>query len=469
MAPQPASCPSGHALLGHLPAFMKDPLGFLTHCARHYGLVVPLRFLHRRAFLLLDAADIECVLVTEPHRFAKPLWLRTPAVQRLLGDGLVSSDGETWHCRRQISRPAFHSLCMEGYGAKISVLAERMLEGWQEGQVRELQREMTHLTLEVVARTLFDVDMPGWVEDAGAAIDTLMARFTARGSLFGMLPLPPTPAEIRAARQLDRIMERLIQWHDAAKGPGSRDAPKGGESLISLMERAAEQGEACMSGRSLQDQLKTLLAAGYESSALVLCWAFLLLARHPEAEARLAAELETVLGGRPPLPADLPRLPYCRAVVQETLRLYPPLWMTGREAISPCEIGGFRVPAGALVMTSQWAVQRHPRYFPQPDAFRPERWEGAETTDLPRFAYFPFGGGPRVCIGQKFAQMEAVLLLAAIARRFRLEPDTEQEISPWVTMTLRPPAGVRVRLKGRVPPPPAPPPCMGEGSFYTQV
>ena len=439
--------PRGHPLLGHLTALRDDPLGFLTRCADTGDSVVPVRLAFLRAFLLLDPADIERVLVTDHRHFVKPLWLRTPAVRRLLGDGLVTSDGTPWRTQRRLCQPAFHPALSPGYGRTMAALAEQMLDDWAPGQVRDVTRDMARLTLGVIGRTLLGADVGARSGEISAAMDTLMSCFTARHSLFGLVPLPPTLREARAVRQLDHIVDGLI-----ADGLNREDGADGGAQT--LLSRLSAQPEAVGGARGLREQVKTFLAAGHDSSALTLSWAFLLLAAHPAADARLAEEVRTVVGDRPPAPEDLPRLVYTQAVVKEALRLYPPLWMTGRRAVARCEIGGRTVPAGSLVLTSQWAVQRLARLFPRPDEFRPERWEGteregAETAGLPRFAYFPFGGGPRVCIGQGFAVMEVSLLLAAVARRFRLETVGEPGPQPWATMTLRPPADLRMRLTGR--------------------
>lgn len=423
----------GHPFLGHLPALRSDPLGFLTRCARTGADVFPLRLPFLRAFLLLDPADIERVLVTDHRQFVKPLWLRTPAVRRLLGDGLVTSDGAPWRAQRRACQPAFHSALLPDYGRTVAALAERMLDGWSPGQTRDLPGDMTRLTLDIIGQTLLGTDLGPQAAEIGAVMDTLMACFSADRSFFGLMPLPPTPREARAVRRLNRLVDGLIA--DAGPAP-----------LLSPLR--AEPG-AVGGARAVREQVKTFLAAGHESSALALTWAFLLLAAHPEADARLAAELKSVLGDRPPAPNDLPRLPYTQAVIKETLRLYPPLWMTGRRSVARCEIGGHPVPAGSVVLTSQWAVQRLERFFPHPDRFRPERWESEETAALPRFAYFPFGGGPRVCIGQGFAMLETTLVLAAIARRFRLETVGQPGMQPWATMTLRPPTGIVMRLTPR--------------------
>lgn len=425
--------PRGHPLLGHLAALRDDPLALLTRCAQTGAPVVPLRLPLVRAFLLLDPADIERVLVTDHRQFVKPFWLRTPAVRRLLGDGLVTSDGGPWRAQRRACQPAFHPGLLPNYGGAVAVLAERMLDGWAAGQTRDLPRDMTRLTLEIIGETLLGTALGGVADEIGDVMDTLMECFGADRSAFGLMPLPPTQRETRAVRRLDRLVDSLI----AAAGPGPLLTPL-----------RAEPG-AAGGARAVREQVKTFLAAGHESSALALTWAFLLLASHPKADARLAAELQNVLGDRPPTPEDVPRLPYTQAVVKETLRLYPPLWMTGRRSVARCEIGDVSVPAGSVVLTSQWAVQRLERFFPAPNEFRPERWESAETASLPRFAYFPFGGGPRVCIGQNFALLETTLVLAAIARRFRLETVGVPRLQPWATMTLRPPPGVVMRLTPR--------------------
>ena len=439
--------PPLHPIFGHLPAFRKDALGFLTHCARNYGPVVPLRMLHKPAFLLLNSADIERVLVTDHKDFKKPQWLRTAAVQRVLGDGLVTAEGEEWRRQRHACQPAFQPRRMESYGAMITALAQRNLSEWQPGQTRLLQQDMAHLALQIIAHTLLDVDEKGWSEEASAAVDTLMARFTAQRSLFGMIPLPASRPERQAAHQLNQVVKNLLRAHAERPEAGPPD-PKQSDMLSLLRQAVADGGEGTQ-GPLLHEQVKTFLSAGHESSALTLVWAFLLLARSPEAEAALASELETVLQGRPPAYTDLPDMPYARAIIQETLRLYPPVWMTGRQSLRPCEIGGFRVPVGAFIMTSQWAVQRLPQHFPCPDEFRPERWLNGETTHLPRFAYFPFGGGPRICIGQNFALVEAILLLATIVQRFRLTPESGSELQSRPSMTLRPPTGTRMRLTPR--------------------
>jgi len=431
------SAPPAHRFLGHIPDLRDDVLGFLRTCAHDYGPIVPLRLPFIRAVLLLDPTDIERVLVTEHRNFIKPVWLRTAAVRRLLGDGLVTSDGESWRRQRRECHRAFHPNLLPGYADTFTVLAGRMLDGWEHGEERDVLRDMARLTLQIVVRTMLGTDAGEAADEISESMDTIMAHFSAPYRLFGLAPIPPAIAEIAAVRKLDCLVERLIE--DA----GDLN-PFGDETLLKSLMAAEGHPDR---KRYLREQIKTFLAAGHESSALTLTWAFALLAQHPNVGTRLSKELETVLGDRTPKFSDLPDLPYTLAIIKETLRLFPPLWMTGRRAVTDCEVGGQKVPGGTLVLTSQWAVQRSPRYFHAPDSFHPERWE--DLANLPRFAYFPFGGGPRICIGQNFAVAESVLLLASVARRFRLELTAEEEVRPWATMTLRPPAGLTMRVTAR--------------------
>jgi cytochrome P450 len=404
--------------------------------------------LHKSVFLLLNPADIERVLVTDNRNFIKPEWLRTAAVRRLLGDGLVTSEGEGWSMQRHACRPAFESRRMDSYGEAISSIAQRKVANWTTGTTIDIYKEMAHLTMAIVGRLLFltDPDETDWIAEAGEAVDTLMLRFTAGRSLFGMIPLPPDLTEMKAARRLNGVVDRLIRSHASACPSESPDAANQ-EDLLSLLKRSNPDAGSRSNQRVLREQVKSFLTAGHESSAIAVSWALLLVAEHPAVEALLQAELQTKLCGRPPSSSDLRELPYMQAILNESLRLYPPIWMTGRQSVSKCEIGGVSIPAGALLMTSQWAVHRLPLLFSRPNDFRPERWLSDETAGLPRCAYFPFGAGPRTCIGLGFAMMESTLLLATIAQRFRLTRTDDRAIQPWATMTLRPPLGIQLAVK----------------------
>lgn len=427
VALRPLTSP-GHVILGHLPALHKDPLNFLLQCSREHGPVVPLRLPFLRAYLLTDSADIERVLVTDHRNFVKPLWLRTAAVRRLLGDGLVNSDGDNWKRQHDECQPAFHPAMMEAYGQTIIKLAERSIAAWAPGETRNIQHDMARLTLEIVVETMFGANTAVIPTDIGDAMDTVMESFGSTSSVFGLMPRIPSQSEIKAMRRLDTLIDTLIagESHHA--------------KLLSNLGGTKKQ---------VRDQVKTFLAAGHESSALALTWAFLLMAERPEVESKLASEIQDVIGDRTPVPSDTARLVYANAVIKETLRLYPPLWMTGRKAIKPIELHGHKIKAGSLLLTSQWAVQRSPKYFTDPDAFRPERWLSEETSSLPRFAYFPFGGGPRTCIGQNFAVMESVLILTSIIQKFKLEMTEGNDTRPMATMTLRPTKNLRMTVEVR--------------------
>jgi cytochrome P450 len=436
--------PKGHWLTGHLPQFTRDRLGFLTDCARRYGDCVALRLGPKRILLLSHPDLIEEVLVTQNRRFKKHFALRR--TRRTLGNGLLTSEGDFWRRQRRLAQPAFHRERLEAYAAVMVDLTERMLSSWADGQARDAQADMMTLTLRIVAKTLFDADVTGQADEAADAMETLLACFTARvGKLIPLPEFVPTPVNLRlrrAARRLDRIVFGFV----AERRASGEDR---GDLLSLLLHAQDEDDGGRMTDGQLRDELMTLFMAGHETTANTLAWAWYLLAQHPVAEARLHAELDSVLGDRAPTPADLPRLTFTEHVVAETLRVYPTVWLLGREAIEPCTIGGHRVPKGTTLYMSQWVLHRDARFFAEPEAFRPERWENGLARRLPRYAYFPFGGGPRICIGQGFAQMEAVLLLATIARRYRLALAPGATVTPLPTMTLRPKDGVPVVLSRR--------------------
>ncbi len=437
-----------HAITGHLPAFNADPLWFLTDCGRYNRGVLSLRILHKKLFLLLEPADIEQVLITDHRNFIKPEWLRTPFVNRLLGDGLVNSEGPVWRTRHDGCRHAFENSRMERYAEMISELSLQRIDTWTAGEAINLQREMTQLTLEVAGRLLFGADptVPDWVTEVADALDTLMVCFGSRYSLFGMGPLPASSREIRAARRLDSVITNLISQRLEQSGSDSQSFAR--QDLVSMMPGYQCEGS---DRAQLHGQVKTFLGAGSESSSVALTWALVLLAGHPEEDARLYTEVRSVLGNtmRSPTLSDLTNMPYTRAVISEALRLYPPLWMIGRQAIEATTIGECAIPAGGIVMTSPWLMQRSARIFSDPNTFRPERWLGSETESIPRGAYFPFGAGPRICMGRNFAMIESCLVLAAIVNRYQVEIPRDEPIIPWPTVTLRTPHGLRAQLIAR--------------------
>jgi cytochrome P450 len=436
--------PRGHWLTGHLRPFQHDRLGYLTDCARTYGDMVDLRLGPMRVRVLNHPDLVEEVLVTKARHFIKhgPLRQARPS----LGNGLLTSEGDFWRQQRKLAQPAFHRDRVAAYAATMVAATERMLAGWAEGQTRDVQDDMMRVTLEIVAKCLFDADVSRDAADASAAMETLIRCFTDRVDRWIPLPIAiPTPSNLRFRRamaRLDRIVFAIITERRAA-------GTDRGDLLSMLLHARDEDDGRRMTDRQLRDEAMTLFMAGHETTANTLAWTWMLLAQNPEAEAKLHAELDTVLAGRTPTVADLPRLVYADRVITEALRVYPTVWLLGREAIEPCTIGGAPVPVGLTLWMSQWVLHRDPRFFDDPESFRPDRWSDGLARRIHRYAYFPFGGGPRICIGNSFAQMEAVLLLATIAQRYQLRLAPGAVVRPFPTMTLRPDGGVMVVLKQR--------------------
>ena len=437
--------PGGRYLFGNLFDYSRDPLGFLSSCAREYGDVVRLQFPGPPAYLLTDPDHIEQVLVRNNRNFIKSRLTRSEL--SFLGNGLLTSDGDFWRRQRRLAQPAFHRERVENYAGTMVSYTQRMLEGWKSGETRDVHHEMMRLTLEIVAKTLVDADITGEAEEVGRALGAVMAHFSDQGSGVFLRMLPdsvPTPSNLRFRRAQRRLEEFIYAIIEERRRSG-RDTG----DLLSMLLHARDESGNGMSDEQLRDEVMTIVMAGHETTALALSWTFYLLSKHPEVEAKLAAELEEVPGGRAPTVEDLPKLTYTDAVIKESMRLYPPAWAIGREALEDCEIGGYYVPARTQLFISQYVVHHLPRSFEDPDAFDPDRWAEGLENRIPKYAYFPFGGGPRLCIGQPFAKMEATLLLATIARNFKLELVSGQRVTPQPSITLRPKQGIKMRLEER--------------------
>jgi cytochrome P450 len=437
--------PKGRPVLGNMLGYARDPLGFLTRCSREHGDVVRLRFPGTLAYLITHPDDVEQVLVKNNRNFIKDRYTREEL--SVLGNGLLINEGDFWRRQRRLAQPAFHRQRVEAYGETMVAFTERMLDDWQDGEVRNVHAEMMRLTLEIVAKTLLDADIAGEAEGVGEALGQIMDYFSDQGSGSFLRLLPesvPTPANVRyrrAVRRLDGIIYSIIEER-------RRSGADTGDLLSMLLHAEDEDGNR-MDPKQLRDEVMTVVLAGHETTAIALSWTFYLLGENPETERNLTAELEEVLDGRAATIRDLPRLRYAGAVIKESMRLYPPAWAIGREALGDCEIGGYHVPTKTQMFISQYVTHRNPRFFDRPDDFDPSRWYDGRTDHLPPYAYFPFGGGPRMCIGSNFARMEAVLLLATIAREFRLEPVTGGPPVPQPSITLRPRGGIRMKLSKR--------------------
>jgi cytochrome P450 len=434
--------PKGHLLGDNLREYARDPLGFLSHCARAYGDVVRLRFMGQRFYLLSHPDLIEYVLVENNRNFTKTRILRRN--RRLLGEGLLTSEGEVWRRQRRLAQPAFHRKRMAAYGEVMAAFTERSLEGWRDGQTIDVHAEMTRLTLEIVAKCLFGADVGAEAKDVGRAMKLALEDFSSQRRLIRIPKSIPTPHNLRferAARRLDAIVHTIIEQRR------TNEEDRG--DLLSMLVLAEDESGKRMTDKQLRDEVMTLFLAGHETTANTLAWTFWLLSLNVAAEAKVAEELERVLSGRTPTLADLPRLPYVERVIKESMRLYPPAWVMGRESVGECEVGDYRMPAGSTALMSQWVVHHDPRYHHDPQRFDPDRWTAGHEKELPRFAYFPFGGGRRQCIGAGFAMTEACLVLAAVTQRFRLKFVPGQSVEPYASITLRPKEGIQMTLAER--------------------
>lgn len=439
-APSPPALPK----LGHLPWLARDVLGFFTRSVREHGDVVRLQLGDFPVFVLSNPADIEFVHAQSGRLFDKGL-AGDVVLDALIGNGLLTSEREFWLRQRRLAQPAFHHRRVNAYGETMVDLALEARAAWRSGEVRDLHADMMHLTLGIVTKTLLNAEPHGeGSRMIGDALDVVLREY----EYLLRSPLKVLPGALARSRRrveeavsgLDAVIQGIIDER-AASGRDEGD-------LLSMLLAARDDEGGAMIGRQLHDEVKTLILAGHETTANTLSWTFLLLASHPSAESRLHAELDDVLAGAPPTLADLPRLPFTAAVIKESMRLFPPAWAVRRRAREAWTASGVDLPAGATITMSQYVVHRDPRWWDAPDDFRPERWLAPDfERSLPRYAYFPFGGGPRLCIGQAFAQMEAGLLLATLAPGWRVR--LAGPVAPEASITLRPRGGLPVRLHAR--------------------
>jgi cytochrome P450 len=394
--------------------------------------------------LLSHPDDIQLMLVGKQRSFIKGRALEATKV--LLGEGLLTSEGEHHLRQRRLIQPAFHKERLASYGASMTELASRLQSGWSTHAQLDVHEQMMRVTLAIAGRTLFDADVDGDAHDVAEALELSLRMFNhAILPLGGLLEYAPIRwvRELRRSRgRMDALIHRLIEERRA-------EARDHGDLLSMLIEARDDEGDHTgMTDRQLRDELITLMMAAHETTANALTWTWYLLSQNPEAEAKLHAELDQVLGNRLPTAADLARLPYTRQVMAESMRIYPPAWAVERRAIEDVEIGGYTIRKGTVVLACQYFVHRDPRWWPEPELFRPERW-AEPAGSRPKFAYFPFGAGTRICIGEHFAWMEGTLVLATIAQRWRLHYDAKTAPIPEPLVTLRPRDGLVMRAVPR--------------------
>ncbi|HEY1423517.1 MAG TPA: cytochrome P450 [Candidatus Acidoferrum sp.] len=423
-------------------AMQQNPLDYFTDMAQKYGDVSGMRIGNFRSLFINHPDLIEDVLVKDARKYHKGRILQ--ANKFLFGDGLLTSEGDFWLRQRRLAQPAFHRARVSTYAATMAEYAEQMAATWRGGEERDIHDEMMQLALRIVGKTLFDADVTRDAKEVGETLDILL-RIAANFGRTILVPMwVPSPRNIRAKlgiRRLEKVIYRII----AERRASGHDAG----DLLSILLQAQDDDGTHMNDRQLRDETITLFLAGHETTANTLSWTWMLLAQNPAVEKKFHEELDGVLGGRAPTLDDLQKLTYLNHVLTESLRLFPTAWGMARLAAEEHEIAGYPVRVGYGVAFAQWVVHRDARWFDAPLEFRPERWENGLAKKLPRFAYFPFGGGPRQCIGNTFALMEASVVLATIGQKYRFELVPGHKVTPLASITLRPRDGIRVRLEAR--------------------
>jgi cytochrome P450 len=426
-----------------------NPILLFEHLQR-YGRAAHYRILFHDVVLFNDPADIGEVLIEKAAFFGKDRTQKRMKI--LLGEGMITSDGETHNRGRRIAAPAFHRRRIERYAAQMVEIAEAFRAQWQPGAELNIAAEMMRLALQMTARTLFDTEVTPEIHEINDQVNVVMDLYNflvgmPQAERFLNAPLPQMRRFRAAKKRLDEVVDGMIRARQA-----DTNLDRHGDLLSMLVAARDDQagGDGLkLDAQQIRDQVLTLFLAGFETVANALAWTWMLLGQNPEAEARVHRELDAVLGARLPTLEDIPQLEYLGMVLSESMRLYPPAWAMGREALEDVSIGPYRLRKGTMVFFSQYIVHRDPKWFPEPERFRPERFAAAAKAGRPRFAYFPFGGGGRQCIGESFAWMEAVLTLATIAQRWRVELVPGQKIELQPKITLRPKNGIRVRILPR--------------------
>lgn len=436
--------PRGHWLVGSLREASADRLAFFRRCFDVYGDAAAFRLANRRGILLSHPDDIERVLVTENRRFEKNFALRL--LRPLLGNGLILAEGDAWLRQRRLIQPAFSRQQIESYAPAMVEATKSAVGSWRSGDVRNIHSEMMQLTMDIAGRTLLGVDATGEFRGVRESMEGVMHDFLAR---FGSpIPMPfwlPTPGNLRLRRHIRRlsgILQELIEQRRASSAAGG--------DFLSLLIRARDEGDGSgLSDKQLRDEVMTMFLAGHDTTANALAWTWWLLGQNPDVQQRLFAEVDGVLSGREATAADVPRLPLCENILRESMRLYPPAYVVGRRAMEDCTIGEYFIRKGTNVLMSSWVVHRDGRWYDRPDEFLPDRWASGLLTRIPKYAYFPFGGGPRACIGNNFAMLEGVLVIATMVQRVQLSAVTQAPIKLLPVVTLKPGQPLEMKVQKR--------------------
>ena len=464
-------------LLGALVGPGRDPLAMFTRFARVYGDVTYFRLGSEHCYFINHPHDIRDVLVTHQRNFTKSRGLER--AKKLLGEGLLTAEGATHLRHRRLLQPAFHRDRIAGYAQVMIDYALRTRERWRDGETIDISKEMMRLTLSIAGKTLFDTDVESSADEVGVAVTEVLESFWLNllpgADYLEKLPIPKLRRAHAARRRLDALIYQMIAARRASRvdhgdllsmliaaadPPAASAVAPDGAMADELTAPAAPGAPAApaapmppvppvppgLSDEEIRDEAMTILLAGHETTANALTWTLYLLSQHPDVDARLCDELERVLAVRTPSPRDYPNLPYTKRVITESMRLFPPAWIVGRRAIDEHTIGEHHLAPRSMVFMSPYVIQRDARFYEHPECFNPDRWTPAFEAALPRFAYFPFGGGARQCIGEQFAWMEGVLVLATIAQRWRFQLDPAQRIVPQPLITLRSKYGMKMRV-----------------------
>ena len=434
----------GRPFIGVLSEFRKNAPALLLKTAREHGDIAVLRMGPQTIYAIANPEWIRDILVTHQTKFIKSKMLERAKV--LLGEGLLTSEGEFHKRQRRLSQPAFHRERLIGYGSSMVECAAHTRESWAPGAALDIAREMNRLTLAIVARTLFSADVSAEADEIRSALTEVLGLFemvlAPFSELMEKLPLPSVRRFERARDRLDKTIYRII----AERRASGEDK---GDLLSMLLLAQDEEDHGHMSDKQVRDEALTLFLAGHETTANALSWTWYLLSQNPDAEARFHAEIDQVLDGRLPSFDDLPNLKYVERVFSESMRLYPPAWGIGRRNLEEYRIGDYLVPPRTVILMSPYVVHRDPRWYPEPERFLPDRWLPEEVAKRPKFSYFPFGGGARVCIGERFAWMEGVLLLATLGQKWRLRLAADARVETRALITLRPKYGMPMTVESR--------------------
>jgi len=435
--------PKNYLYLSNLIGMHSNRLRFVQRLAREYGEINYAQIGGMDVYFLHRPDDVRDVLVTHDRLFTKGYALQQAKV--LLGEGLLTSEGALHQKQRRLMQPAFHHERIAGYARTMVELSEAMMTRWKDGAEIDIHAEMMHLTMQIVGQTLFGKAIFAEANDISESMDAFMRQFPRLMNplrpILDALPLPGTLRWRKAQGILDKFIGETIKERRAT-------GEDRGDLLSMLLSAQDAEGDGTgMNDRQVRDEVMTLFLAGHETTANALTWTWYLLGQYPEVEQKVHEEIEAVLGGRTPSFGDVPKLTYLRQVFSESMRVYPPAWIIGRRAIADVEIGGYTIPKRAIVIVSPYIVHHQAKYFPDPDKFDPSRWTKDAEQTRPKFAYFPFAAGSRSCIGEAFAWTEGILVLAAIAQRWKLNVLPGQKIGLLPMVTLRPDRPVRVRLE----------------------